>query len=296
LAARLAYLDSVTIIDSFQNDTAAFNALQGGEVDVYAYATLSLASQVTPGSGLKALVSKPGLYVPFYMNTDVAPFNDVNVRKALRLLVDRQQLIDQSLSGHGIIGNDMFGRWDPAFDDSLKRPRDIDQAKFLLNKAGQTNLNVELTAVDLVAGMIQGAQVYAQQAKDAGVTVNVKQLTPDAYYAQYGKWPFTQDYWVYQPYLTVVALATLPTAPYNATHWNHQKYNDLYAQAQSIVDPAKRAEIIREMEKIDFEEGGFIIPSFNETIDLISESVQGFESANTGNALGNFGFVKSWLA
>jgi peptide/nickel transport system substrate-binding protein len=292
----LPYLDSVTIIDSFQNDTAAFNALQGGEVDVYAYATLSLASQVTPGSGLKALVSKPGLYVPFYMNTDVAPFNDVNVRKALRLLVDRQQLIDQSLSGHGIIGNDVFGRWDPAFDDSLKRPRDIDQAKFLLNKAGQTNLNVELTAVDLVAGMIQGAQVYAQQAKDAGVTVNVKQLTPDAYYAQYGKWPFTQDYWVYQPYLTVVALATLPTAPYNATHWNHQKYNELYAQAQSIVDPAKRAEIIREMQKIDFEEGGFIIPSFNETIDLMNESVQGFESANTGNALGNFGFVKSWLA
>jgi peptide/nickel transport system substrate-binding protein len=294
--AGLPYLDSVTIIDSFQNDTAAFNALQGGEVDVYAYATLSLINQISQGGGLKALVSKPGLYVPFYMRTDVAPFDDVNVRKAFRLLVDRQQLIDQSLSGHGIVGNDVFGRWDPAFDASLVRSHDVDQAKFLLKKSGHENVTVELSSVDLLPGMTQAAQVFAQQAKAAGVTVNIRQLTTDVYYSNYGKWAFTQDYWVYQPYLTVVALATLPTSPYNGTHWNNAKYNGLYDQAQSLVDPTKRAEVIREMQKIDFEEGGFIIPSFNQTIDLMAENVQGFESANTGNALGNFGFAKAWLA
>lgn len=293
---RLPYLDSITIIDSFAADTAAFNALQGGEVDAYAYATLSLVDQIGSNSSIKPLVSKPGLWVPFGMRTDVAPFNDVSVRKALRLLVDRQQLIDQALSGHGLVGNDVFGRWDPAFDEKLVRPRDIDQAKFLLNKAGQANLAIELNTLDLAPGTIQAAQVYAQQAKDAGVTVSVKQITVDAFYQNYGKWAFAQDYWVFQPYLTTVALATLPTSPYNATHWNHERYNQLYADAQAQVDTVKRGEIIRAMQAIDFEEGGLIIPSFNRTVDLLAENVRGFESANTGNALGNFGFAKAWLA
>ncbi len=190
----------------------------------------------------------------------------------------------------------MFGRWDPAYDTGLKRAHDVDQAKFLLKKSGKENLTVELSSVALLPGMTEAAQVVAQQAKAAGVTVNIRQLTTDVYYSNYGKWAFTQDYWVYQPYLTVVALATLPTSPYNGTHWNNAKYNALYDQAQSIVDPTKRADIIREMQKIDFEEGGFIIPSFNQTIDLMADNVQGFVSANTGNALGNFGFIKAWLA
>lgn len=292
----LPYLDSVTIIDSFQNDTAAFNALQGGEVDLYAYATLSLARQVTDGSGLKSLISQPGLYTPFYMRTDVAPFNDNNVRQAFRLLVDRQQVIDQSLDGYGVVGDDVFGRWDPAYDGSFKSAHDVDRAKFLLKKSGKENLTVEFSAVELLPGMVEGAQVFAQQAKQAGVTVNLRKLTTDAYYAQYGRWAFTQDYWVYQPYLTVVALATLPTSPYNATHWNDGRYNAFYAQAQSVVDPEKRIPIIREMMRIDFEEGGFLIPSFNKTIDLMADNVQGFRSANTGNALGNFGFGQAWLS
>lgn len=292
----LPYLDTLTIIDSFASDTAAFNALQGGEVDVYGYATPSLVDQLGSDGSIKPLVSKPGIWLPFGVRTDIAPFNDVNVRKALRLLVDRQQLIDQALNGNGIVGNDVFGRWDPAFDGNLVRPRDVDQAKFLLKKAGQENLTIELNTVDLAPGVLQGAQVYAQQAKDAGVTVNVKQITVDAFYQDYGKWPFAQDFWYYQPYLTTVALATLPTSPYNATRWNNERYQQLNADAQAQLDPAKRGEIIRAMQKIDFEEGGLIIPSFNRTVDLLAENVRGFEPGSTGAPLGNFGVARAWLA
>ena len=291
----LPYLDTLTIID-FESDTAAFNALQGGEVDIYAYATPSLVDQLGSGSSIKPLVSKPGIWLPFGMRTDVAPFNDVNVRKALRLLVDRQQLIDQALNGYGIVGNDVFSRWDPSYDESLVRHRDVDQAKFLLKKAGHQDLTIELTTDDVTFGVLTGAQVFAQQAKDAGVTVNVKQVTVDAFYSEYSKWAFGQDFWYFQPYLTTVALATLPGAPYNASHWNHERYKKLYADAQAQLDFAKRREIIHAMQKIDFEEGGLIIPSFNRTVDLLAENVRGFEPTSTGSALGNFGVGKAWLA
>jgi len=52
----LPYLDSITIIDNFASDTAAFNALQGGELDVFSTAPLNLAKQIEGNSALTALV------------------------------------------------------------------------------------------------------------------------------------------------------------------------------------------------------------------------------------------------
>jgi peptide/nickel transport system substrate-binding protein len=291
------YLDKLTIIDSFAGDTAAFNALQGGQVDVFAYAPLSLIAQVGQGSPLKALVSKPGQWTPFTMRVDQAPFDNPDVRMAFRLLVDRQQMINLSLSGYGQVANDVFSPWDPCFDPTLKRGRDLDQAKFLLKKAGQENLSVELVTSDFAAGVVQAAQVFAQQAQAAGVTVKVRQVTADVFYGdQYLKWPFAQDYWAYSPYLSQVAQGSLPTAPFNETHWNNEQYNKLYDQAQATVDLAKRCEIVQAMQKLDFEQGGYIIASYNQSVDLMASNVQGFVPAATGIALGNFGFADAWLA
>ena len=134
----LPHLDSVTVLD-LADETAGYNALQGGQVDVFANAPLALARQVGSGGAIKALVSKPGQWTPFTMRVDQPPFDNPDVRMALRLLVDRQQIINLSLSGYGQVANDVFAPWDPCYDSSLKRGRDLEQAKFLLKKAGQEN-------------------------------------------------------------------------------------------------------------------------------------------------------------
>ena len=88
--------------------------------------------------------------------------------------------------------------------------------------------------------MDEGAQVFAQQAKAAGVTVNVKILDSGAFYGdQYLKWPFSTDFWGSRNYLSQVAAGSLPTSPYNETHWpdsSHQKFLSLYKQALQTVD------------------------------------------------------------
>lgn len=290
-----AYLDSVVIIDSFQSDTAAFNALQGGEVDVYSYATLTIASQIAKGSDIKTLVSS-GLCTPLDMRIDAAPFDNPDVRMAFRLLVDRQQMVDQSLNGFGTVGNDVFSPQDPDSDRSLKRVRDIDKAKFLLNKAGAANLAVELVTADFSPGVLQGAQVFAQQAKDAGVTINIKQLTIDQYYVTYPNWPFCSDYWQYYPYLSVVAFGLLPSSPWNASHWKSEPYEKLYAEAIGTLDASKRTELVHEMQRLEFDQGGLIIPTFNNLLDLLATNVMGFKPSTTGNGLSNFNFAKVWLA
>ncbi len=136
-----------------------------------------LASLATT-SGVQTVASHTGAITPFTMRVDQPPFNDVNVRQAMRLLVDRQQMIDSALDGYGVPGSDVFSPYDPDFDSSLRRVTDIPQAKFLLKKAGQENLSVVLTTSAVATGTVAMATVLAQQAKAAGVTIKLNRSTP----------------------------------------------------------------------------------------------------------------------
>ena len=291
------YLDQLTIIDSFASDTAAFNALQGGEVDVYTQATLALAAEVKGSTALKSVVSLAGQWTPFTMRVDTPPFDDVRVRQAFRLIVNRQQLIDQALSGFGAVGNDTFSQWDPCYDPSLHRSQDLEQAKSLLKQAGHEGLTVELVTSDFAAGVVQAAQVFAQQAIGAGIKVMVRQVPVGTFYGpSYLQWPFAQDFWAYSPFLSQVAQGMLVNSPYNETHWTDPTYVALYNQANATVDATKRCDIVHQMQKIDFDKGGLIIPAYNKQLDLMSTRVNGFVPAGTGVPLGNADWEHAWLA
>ena len=290
------YLDSVTIVDSYSNDTTALSALQAGNVDVYSEASLTVVPEAEKIAGVKAVISNTGQWIPFTMRVDQAPFNDVRVRQAMRYIVDRPQVVKVAFDGFAAVGNDVFGQHDPDYDASLKREQDIEQAKFLLKKAGHENLTVELVTSDIAGGAVNCAQVLAQQAKAAGVTINLNNVPSSTFFGpNYLKWVFAQDYWDYNPYLSQVAQATLPTSPFNECHFDNPTYIALYAQANSTLDAAKRREITHEMQMIDFTEGGYIIPAYNKIVDLMSTSVNGFPSdAGAGIPLGNCSWETAW--
>jgi peptide/nickel transport system substrate-binding protein len=292
----LPHLDQLTIID-FSADTAAFNALQSGQLHVYSQATLTLMNQVKNSSTIKALVSLPGQWTPFTMRVETPPFNDARVRQAFRLLVNRPELINVSLDGFGSVGNDVFSQWDPCYAQNLRREQDIPQAKSLLKQAGHSNLAVQLVTADFAAGVVQAAQVFAQQAKAAGVTVNVKEVPVGTFYGpNYLRWPFAQDFWAYSPYLSQVAQGSLSKSPFNETHWNDPAYVALYNKANATVDTSQRCKIIGQMQMTDFERGGYIIAAYNKQVDLMSTRVNGFVPAGTGVPLGNASWEDAWLA
>ena len=105
----------------------------------------------------------------------------------------------------------------------------------------------------MAAGTLNVAQVFAQQAQAAGITVTLRQLTPtDFYGSQYLKWVFAQDYWLYSDYLPQVAQAMLPNSPFNETHWDNKRYNALYAEAVATLDRTKQTSLVHEMQNIDY--------------------------------------------
>ena len=136
-------------------------------------------------------------------------------------------------------------RWDPAYDTSIpQREQDIEQAKSLLKQAGEEGLTVELVCAEIAMGVVTSAQVFAEQAKAAGVTINLRKTTvTDFYGPQFLKYPFAFDYWGFQYYLPQVQSELLPSSPYRETHWDDPRTKKLYQQALATVDEAKRAEI-----------------------------------------------------
>jgi peptide/nickel transport system substrate-binding protein len=212
------------------------------------------------------------------MRVDQAPFSDVRVRQALRLVVDRQQMIDQALNGFGVLGNDMYSPFDPAYAKDLpQRAQDIDQAKSLLKQAGQENLDVELvTSSGVGAGAVESANLYVEQAKAAGINVRLTKADSNTFYGdRYLSWNFAQDFWNTRNYLPQVAACAVKSATYNETHFDDPTFNALIDQAKKEPDPAKRAMFMHDAQEIEYNTGGYIIWGFKRQLDAYSNLVQG---------------------
>jgi peptide/nickel transport system substrate-binding protein len=292
----MPYLDEVVITD-YADQTSQVNALLAGQVDAVNLLSTDVISEVQ-GESKNILLSAGGGWNPFTMRVDRGTFSDVRIRQAMRLIVDRQQMLDLVFGGFGTLGNDLFGIWAPEYDHSLpQRHQDIDQAKSLLKAAGAEDLHVTLVTSDIAQGTVLAAQVFAQQASEAGVSVSVDDVTVNEFYGtNYLMWEFAQDYWFYNFYLPQVSLATLPTAPFNETHWDNHQYNSLYAQAIATVDQSLRTELAHEMQQIEYNEGGYIIPFFPPVIDGFGTNVGGLAPSKIGLSLNAYDFKRVWLS
>jgi peptide/nickel transport system substrate-binding protein len=290
------YVDELTIID-FTEDTARVNALLGGQLQAIDNLPTAQIGEVTGYGGYNVLISQTGQWQPFTMRVDVAPFSDARVRQAMRLIVDRPQMVLAVLSGQGRIANDMYAPLDPGYNHTVpQRQQDIEQAKSLLKQAGQEGLSVQLTTSPVFNGVVQAAEVFAQQATAAGVKVKLNQVNTSIFYGpNYLKWPFAQDFWATREYLPQVAQGSAPAAPFNETHWppkNAQgtQFTKLIARATAELNAQKRNELLREAMKIEYEIGGYIIPYFSNQIDAYSSKMGGFVEAASGFPLGNYWF------
>jgi peptide/nickel transport system substrate-binding protein len=293
----LPYLDSI-VVQNITDESSQVSAFQAGQVDVInALSASSVAALKAGGYVVKTLES--GSWVPFTMNCAAEPFSDPRVRQAFRLIPDRKKMLDQVFGGYGKIGNDVFSPFDPRFPTDLpQRTQDLDQAKSLLKAAGYSDLTVKLTTAPAAAGEINMAQVFASQAKDAGVTVQIDQHPVGAFYSDfYMKVPFGMDYGTNQLFLANASQLMIGDSSFfNANHFNDPEYNALYDQAVSTVDDAKRKDLIGQMAHIDYDRGAYIVPIFSPAIEAYSPKVGGLKDYITGVSPNNADFKNMWLA
>ena len=97
------------------------------------------------------------------MFMDVPPFDDIRVRQAMKLVVDRQAMVDSALLGFGIPGND--NPILPSSPDAYRSDiiqRDVAKAKQLLAEAGYPDgISVDLHTTELYPGAMQSSARYS---------------------------------------------------------------------------------------------------------------------------------------
>jgi peptide/nickel transport system substrate-binding protein len=272
------YFDQITIQD-IADSTARMNALISGQVDAIADVPYSQTELIKKQSSLVLFNNEGGGWLTLCMRIDQEPFTDVRVRQAFRLIVDRQQMLDNALSGYGRIANDLYAPFDPAYLKVPQRTQDLAKAKALLKAAGHENLTIDLPTSEVATGLNAMCQVFAQQAKGAGVTVNVKVMDATTFNNGFQKWTFSPDFWGTRGYLPQVAQGSLKGAPYNETYWPpaSSDFASLYKQALAEQDQSKQTEIIHKMMQEEYDSGAYIIPFFDNLVDAYSKKVGGFQ-------------------
>ena len=265
------YFDTVTIID-FSDSTAQVNGLLGGQIDAMTDVPPSQV-KVVQARGMAALVSKTGGWLPICMAIDMPPFDDVRVRQAMRLIVDRPGMLEQVASGYGFVGNDLYAPFDPGYDHSLpQRHQDIAQAKSLLKAAGHANLSVDLHTTERRAPAWSRRRRSSRTRPRPRASRSTSINDPNYYGNQYLKLAFSIDFWGTRSYLNQVQQGSLPNSPYNETHWppksgTGSNFGSLYNQALATTDAATRVQIEHQMQQTEYDAGGYIIPFFGGLID-----------------------------
>ncbi len=257
---------------------ARTNALTTGEVDVIDRLDIKTMHLLKRKKGINILETSGNAHytIPMHCNTD--PFKNNDVRLALKYSIDREALLQTVLRGHGRVGNDHpIGQANRYVNNDLEqRTYDPDKAKFHLKKAGMSNLKVDLSAADAAfAGAVDAAVLFKEHAKKSGIEINVVREPNDGYWSNvWMKKPFGMCYWGGRPTEDwMFSTAYSEGAKWNDSFWSHEKFNKTLLEARAELDEAKRAEMYAEMQGIVSNEGGVIVPLFNNYLMASSDKV-----------------------
>ena len=283
------YLDEVRLI-SFSDDLSRTNALLSGQIDAMDSVPIGQIPVVEGTDGLAVLEAEAGRVMFFYMRNDRPPFDDVRVRQAIRLIADRSQMVNQALSGRGAVANDLFSPFDPCYASEIpQRTQDIAEARRLLEAAGQSGLTIDLNVSPVIAGVVEAAQVLAQQATEAGVTINVVNLDPGDYYASWPDgWEFGFEFFANLQYPVIAPIVNGPGAFFNMPAWEDQEWLDLLLKARTEPDDEARCNIFKEMQALEHERGGYLIWGRANITDGYSTAYDGFVSHRLGRSFGQY--------
>ena len=273
-----AHFDSIDLIN-VNDGTGRQNALIAGDVDAIGRVDLKTVDRLAKVPHVRILEVTGTQHISMPMLTDIAPFTDNNVRMALKHAVNRQEILDKILGGHGALGNDHpiapANRY--LATDIPQREYDPDAAAFYLKKAGLDSLDVELSASDgILTGSLAVAQLFSESAKKAGISIKVLNEPADLFWdSVYMKKSFILTPWGGRPTEDwMFSIGYSKDAAWNDTHWINDRFNELLVAARAELDESKRREMYYEMQLLVRDDGGTVIPVFQNEVFAASDAIE----------------------
>jgi peptide/nickel transport system substrate-binding protein len=294
------YWDGAPHVDELEvlsaDSRARGNAVLGGQVqyadDLDATFARSHAADAAvriiraPDSGMQAFAAK----------VDRPPFDNPDVFRALALAMDRQRLVDVVLSGMGQVGNDLFGKGYQYYAGDLpQREHDPDQARSLLRRAGHENLTVTLNTADASTGFVEAATLLAEQARAAGITINLATGNKDTYFADtLNSGVLANDLVGAMPIPNHISTHLLSSAAQNVTRYRSTEFDAAYRRAQATENLEQRSAIYHGMQQQFRDAGGLLVWGHSDWIGAAAANLAGTVPAPP-NTLNWARFDKVWI-
>jgi len=235
------------------------------------------------------------------MRCDVKPYDNNDVRLALKYAVDREQMVKIILRGYGKVANDHpIGPSQQFFASELpQREFDPEKAKYHMKKAGIGDYVFKLHTADAAfGGAIDAAVLYKESAAKAGIKIEVVREPNDGYWSNvWMKKPWGTCFWSGRPTADwMFSTAYAADAKWNDTFWKHDRFNKLLKEARAVLDKEKRREMYVEMQKIVRDEGGVVVPMYADYMAAASKEVQFENPAGNWPLDGHKNAERWWFA
>ena len=298
-AANGAHADQVEIL-VINDNTARTAALQSGQIHMMNRVDPKIVDLLkgAPGISIQQAAGR-GHYV-FIMHVDKAPFDNADLRMALKLSINRQEMVDKILGGFGTVGNDFpINAAYPYFDDTIpQREYDAAAAAAADKASGHDGSPIELrVAPGAFPGAVEAAQLFQQSAQAAGIPLAVKMEPDDGYWDNvWNVQPFCASYWGGRPVQDqMYSTAYLSTADWNDTKFKDPAFDATLIAARAELDPVKRKAMYSELANKIRDEGGLILPMFNDFVEARREEVGGWLVDPNGELMNGKALIKCWL-
>ncbi|MFH1135596.1 MAG: ABC transporter substrate-binding protein [Pseudomonadota bacterium] len=281
------------------DDSARLNALYSGDVHMIISIALASVAEVESRPGVKVFSTPAPRFTSLVMMADRPPFNNPDLRLAMKHLFDRERVLKTIMKGYGQLGNDhLFAPDDPLYNSDLpQRGLDREKAKYYLKKAGMENAKLELHVSDAAYASVELGMMLQNEAAKVGCNIELRREPVDGYWSNiWRQRSFHAGEWNARPTNDLLlSIGFTSNAKWNESQYKNERLDRLIDEGRGTVDLAKRKEIYGEVQKILYEDGCNVIPCFTNYIGAINDKVRGLVRCKTGG-LGGFNFADTaWL-
>ena len=287
------------IIYRFFDDAQSMaNAYEAGEVDV----AVSLPSTVMQlYEGREDLVVTDQIATRYiYFNLNVEPLDDVRVRQAINLAIDREELCTivgtDTEPAYNLVAKYMKDReTGEYFVDGAEQPfeEDVEKSRQLLAQAGYPDgegfpeLTYNYPTLEMDSDTAQVIKEQLKENLNIDITLEPQELQTNYSTRRSGNFDLCRMNWTADfadPYTYLSML--LSNSTYNCSGIADEEYDSLVARSDSETDPGRRAELLHQAEQLAVGEKFYIIPLYAmKSVNLVNPDISGIRQIPASGAL-----------
>jgi len=276
----------------FQNEDVMTQSLRTGALDICPEIPPTIWDGLAGAQNIKAVSMQSFSFHHIGINVSENPnsggnplLKDRTIRLALSYAVDRKQLVDIALAGHGLPGSVIlpagFGEWHLDIPPGKQFNANPAKARALLDAAGYTlkngstfrtskdgkPLSFRLIAIQSTSVDVAAAQLFRDACAKVGIeltltTLDANSLGSTVYNAKAPNWDIFVWGWdsgVYDPdYMLGVPLCN-QIGSNNDVYYCDRHYDQLYNEQATVIDHARRLALVREAQQYYYDAAAYII-------------------------------------